>query len=192
VLRTFADRKVDGRPWRYLKPSGEPRRLSGKWEVEFIEGGPKRPRSFDTRTLESWTALADSEAHRFAGTARYTLTFDAPENTADDWLLDLGRVCESARVRLNGDSIGTLWYPPFQVPLRECLKSGRNTLEIEVTNLAANRIADLDRRRVEWKIFHDINIVNLDYKPLDATNWAPRDSGLLGPLQLIPMDELRP
>src|SRR5205807_10131069 len=101
--------------------------------------------------------------------------------------LDLGRVCESGRVSLNGRPVGTLWSRPFQVPVAGFLRPGRNTLEVEVTNLAANRIADLDRRGVNWKSFHEINFVNRDYKPFDASNWPPRDSGLLGPVRLIPV-----
>ena len=53
-----------------------------------------------------------------------------------------------------------------------------------MTNLAANRVRDLDRRGVPWKTFHDANVVNIDYKPLDASAWPLRDSGLLGPVTL--------
>ena len=60
---------------------------------------------------------------------------------------------------------------------------------MEVTNLAANRIADLDRRKVNWKYFHEINFVDLKYKPFDASKWPPRDSGLLGPVRLIPVKD---
>src|SRR5439155_7331123 len=128
-----------------------------------------------------------AEAKRFAGTARYRIQFDAPRQSSDDWLLDLGRVCESARVRVNGQEVATLWCPPFQAHLGQFLKPGKNTLEIDVTNLAANRIADLDRRGVDWRAFHEINFVNKNYKPFDASSWPLRDSGLLGPVQLIPL-----
>jgi hypothetical protein len=64
------------------------------------------------------------------------------------------------------------------------LKPGENKLTVEVTNVAANRIRDLDRRRVEWRIFEDINFVNIDYKPFDASNWPVREAGLLGPVTL--------
>lgn len=60
-----------------------------------------------------------------------------------------------------------------------------NVLEIEVTNLAANRIADLDRRKIPWKQFHEINFVNIDYKLFDAAAWPAMDSGLLGPVTLF-------
>jgi hypothetical protein len=53
-----------------------------------------------------------------------------------------------------------------------------------VTNLSANRLRDLDRREVPWRIFHDINLVNINYKPFDASVWPVMDSGLLGPVTL--------
>ena len=46
------------------------------------------------------------------------------------------------------------------------------------------RIADLDRKKVPWKRFHEINFVNIDYKPFDASAWPPMDSGLLGPVRI--------
>ena len=60
-----------------------------------------------------------------------------------------------------------------------------NTLEIEVTNLSANRIKDMDERKVNWKIFHEINFVNIDYKKFDASIWPLMPSGLIGPVKLI-------
>ena len=96
-------------------------------------------------------------------------------------------MCESARVRLNGQEIGTVWAAPFQVRLGPLLRRGKNTLELDVTNVAANRIADLDRCGVNWKAFHEINFVNKSYKPFDASQWPLRDSGLLGPVRLVPL-----
>ncbi|MHB1036591.1 MAG: glycosyl hydrolase [Pirellulales bacterium] len=192
VLRTFAARVVDGPAWRYFQSAGEPVAVTGTWQVRFVEGGPAIPSSFDTRKLASWTALGDAEAKRFAGTARYMLDFDRPAGMADDWVLDLGQVCESARIWVNGRTAGTLWCHPYRIAVGELLRPGHNTLKIEVTNLAANRIADLDRRKVPWKNFHEINFVNLDYKPFDASQWPPRDSGLLGPVQLAPVKHLVP
>ena len=126
------------------------------------------------------------EAQRFGGTARYSLTFDAPAGGAHEWLLDLGEVHESADVRLNGREIGTLIAPPWHI-LVDGLKPRDNLLEIDATNLAANRIRDLDRRGVRWKIFREINFVDVYYKPFDASNWPLHASGLLGPLRLTPV-----
>jgi hypothetical protein len=105
--------------------------------------------------------------------------------------LDLGNVCQSARVRLNGRNAGTLFAPPFRVVVDQ-LKPQGNLLEVEVTNVSANRIRDLDRRGVPWKCFHDINFVNVDYRPFDASDWPLFDSGLLGPVTLKPVKRKRP
>jgi hypothetical protein len=98
----------------------------------------------------------------------------------------LGNVCQSARVRLNGRDCGTLFTPPFQTIVGG-LKPAGNVLEVEVANVSANRIRDLDRRGVQWKNYHDINFVNLDYHPFDASGWPLTDSGLLGPVTLTPV-----
>ena len=38
-------------------------------------------------------------------------------------------------------------------------------VKMEVTNLPANRIVDMDRRGVPWRIYKEIfNIVNIHYK----------------------------
>lgn len=59
-------------------------------------------------------------------------------------------------------------------------------------NLSANRIRDLDRRQVPWRVFHDINLVNIKYRPFDASDWPVLDSGLLGPVVLRRIDETQP
>jgi len=190
ILRTFTEVMVDGPTWAYYQPYGSPQTVTGTWKVQFVDGGPEFPASFETQRLASWTDLGDAEAERFAGTARYTIEFDCPTEGADDWLLNLGRVCESARIKLNGREVGSLWSEPFQILVGEFLTPGKNTLEVEVTNLAANRIRDLDIRKVNWKYFYNINVVNKSYRPLDASNWPVRDSGLLGPVSLQAVKEL--
>jgi hypothetical protein len=154
--------------------------LSGEWRVKFISGGPELPAEFATRKLASWTENGDERAKAFAGTALYSTSFDAP---AARCLIDLGRVCESARVRVNGTDVAALIGPSYRVAL-EGLKDKGNLLEVEVTNTSANRIRDLDRRGVKWRNFSDINFVNIDYKPFDASKWPLRDSGLIGPVTL--------
>ena len=191
VLRTFADAAAEGPKWSYPQTAGAPHPLSGTWKVKFVEGGPELPDAYETDTLACWTIREDVAAKRFAGTARYTLEFEAPTG-GDDWQLDLGRVCESAKVMLNGKLLGTLFCPPYTVSVGSALKPGRNTLVVEATNLAANRIRDMDQRKVNWKYFHDINVVTVGYKPFDASDWPLRESGLIGPVRLIPLNILDP
>jgi hypothetical protein len=185
ILRTFAAREADGSAWPYFQPSGTPIGLIGSWNVEFVEGGPTLPESYQADSLHSWTEQG-GDAERFAGTALYTVIFDAPSMDADDWRLDLGRVCDSARILLNGHEVGTVIAEPFSISLGP-LAAGRNILEIEVTNLAANRIRDMDRQGIPWRIFREINFVDIHYKPFDASEWPLRESGLLGPVFLVPL-----
>ena len=189
ILRAFLD-NVEGPPWGYAAPAGAPQSIAGTWRVQFVNGGPALPAAYETTQLASWTNRDDPEAKRFAGTARYTIEFDHPADGADDWRLDLGRVCESARVKLNGREVAGFWCAPFNATVGQWLMPGRNTLEIEVTNLAANRIRDLDQRRVNWKYFYDANVLSRNYRPLDASHWRLFDSGLLGPVTLTPLKRL--
>jgi len=192
ILRMLAEEETVVRTnetrWSYSQSEGQPIVLSGTWKVDFIQGGPAMPPPAEIITLTSWTNLS-ADAARFAGTARYRITFDAPQPSADPWLLDLGTVAQSARIRLNGSTLGTRFAAPYQVTL-PALKLQGNELEIEVTNVAANRIRDLDQRHMEWRIFHDINFMSITGKRFDASAWSLTVSGLLGPVTLQAMHRL--
>lgn len=178
---------VSGTRWAYRDPVGAPFPLTGEWQVTFIDGGPTLPPAARVETLASWTEFGGEAAQSFAGTARYTLRFDAPASpagaTAKSYTLDLGRVVQSARVRLNGADLGTVFKAPYRVTL-DALQPAGNVLEIEVTGTSANRVRDLDVRGVQWKIFHDANVLSPSYKPLDASKWSIAAQGLLGPVTL--------
>lgn len=167
--------------------------VHGEWAVTFVEGGPELPAPLRTAELKSWTGFGEESARNFSGTARYGLEFALPADVkADDWLLDLGDVRESARVRVNGTLVATLWSVPFRTRIGSHLKPGKNLLEIDVTNLSANRIRDLDRRGVEWRIMREINFVNIHYRPFNASSWPLTPSGLLGPVSLTPLRTFDP
>jgi hypothetical protein len=185
-VQTFASRSARGEPWTFAIPAGDATEIRGRWTVTPIAGGPELPPAFTTDRLASWTDQG-GEWERFAGTARYEITFDLPASpAADDWLLDLGDVREVARLSVNGTAIDTVWSLPFHRRIGAAVKPGTNTLTIEVTNVAANRIRDLEQRGVAWKNFHEINFVNVHYKPFDAADWPLQPSGLLGPVRLMP------
>lgn len=173
--------------WNYFEKTAEATVLNGKWQITFDKGGPQLPAPATISNLESWTTLSP-EAEAFSGTATYTLQFEKPKNTADNWLLNLGNVCESAKVWLNDQYIGTAWSVPYQLNLGT-LKPENNTLKIQVTNLSANRIRDMELKGQEWKIFYEINMVDKDYNKFDATKWNPMPSGLLGPVTITPLEQ---
>ena len=187
ILKTDTLYSLRGPAWNYWQPASQPQPLNGKWELAFTAGQPAIAKTFTLDSLHSWTLLPDSAAKIYAGAARYRISFDKPAADAADWLLDLGSVRESARVILNGHTLDTLWALPFRTRIGQYLEPGKNVLEVEVVNLPANRIADYDRRGKEWRIFYEINFVNVFYQPFSAAGWAPVPSGLLGPVSLTPL-----
>ncbi len=190
ILKTFQD-DIQEPDWMYTQPSESAVTLTGEWSIEFIQGGPQLPKADTLGRLVCWTKLADSTAHSYAGSAKYTLYFDKPAMQPEAWAIDLGQVFESARITLNDEFAGALWSFPYNMTLNTPLKESTNKLEITVTNLSANRIADLDRQGVNWKKFYDINYVNIKYKPFDASQWEPFPSGLIGPVKLVPLKKLQ-
>jgi len=187
ILRALENSDATEPFWPMVSQTGESLAVNGPWEIRFVEGGPVLPAPVTRETLGSWTELVDPEAQRFAGAACYSTTVQLPESGSGRWLLDLGDVRESARVSVNGKPAGVVVAHPFRLDVTDFLKVGTNTLVIEVTNLSANRIRDLDCRKVVWKKFDDINIVDHNYKKFDASQWPLEHSGLLGPVMLIPL-----
>ncbi len=188
IVRAY-DHPVEGQPWASLSPKGTAREIAGKWDVQFVEGGPALPAAFGSDAPKLWTDPGTPERNAFSGTGRYSVTFDfQPDAGVDEWLLDLGELRETARVRINGQDAGAVWcHQPLRVGA--LLRPGENTLEVEVANLMANRIADMDRRGEKWRSFF---FVNIDYKPFDASNWTVKPSGLAGPVRLCPMTRVKP
>jgi hypothetical protein len=43
-----------------------------------------------------------------------------------------------------------------------------------------------------WRKFYEINFVNINYDKFDASSWPAMDSGLLGPVHLVPATVLEP
>jgi hypothetical protein len=186
-----------GAAYPYMSPAGVSQPITGTWTVRFVEGGPALPQTVETTTLGSWTSLGGEEVKRFSGTATYTIALELPAGRADGWLLDLGTVRHSARVRLNGREIGVLIGPTYKLFIDGSLVRATNVLEIRVSNLMANRIADMDRGGVVWKKFYNVNFPanraeNRNANGLfDASKWPPLDSGLLGPVTLTPVERRR-
>lgn len=170
--------------WAYYEKLGGPVQITCEWKLSFLKGGPTLPEPTTLTSLGSWTDLGP-DAENFSGTARYEITFEKPDIKADNWTLNLGDVRESAKVWLNGNYIGDAWSVPFT--LHTGALQNNNTLVVQVTNLAANRIRAKENRGEEWKIFHEINMVDKDYKAFDATTWKPMPSGLLSDVTLTPL-----
>ncbi|ASB48013.1 glycosyl hydrolase [Alkalitalea saponilacus] len=183
----FTDKDVSDVPqWNYRKSLADEFIVDGEWEIEFFEGGPSLPESVKIGGLKPWTELGNAQMNKFSGTARYTINFNYEGKSHPEYLLDLGNVMHSARVILNGNDLGLVWSPPYIINVGEYLKDGENVLEIEVANLMANRIRNMDINNIEWQLFHEINFVNIRYRHFDASDWEVMPSGLEGPVKIIP------
>ncbi|EFU31145.1 glycosyl hydrolase [Segatella buccae] len=158
---------------------------SASWRLSFLEEAPRVGKTFRLNGLRSWEQLSDS-ARVTMGTGVYETTFKLTGRQASArWEIDLGDVRESARVYINGRYLGCAWAVPFVLDCRNALKRGRNTLRIEVTNLPANRIADMDRRGVVWRKMKEINVVDINYKKTTYAGWEPLPGGLNSTVKLI-------
>ena len=158
------------------------------WTLSFTEEAPLVNETFSLKGLQTWEGLSD-KAKVTMGTGVYETTFKlSKDDSRKHWAIDLGDVRESARVYLNDQYIGCAWAVPYILDCKDALRKGKNTLRIEVTNLPANRIAELDRQGVKWRKMKEINVVDIHYKKTTYADWNPVPCGLNSSVKLIRMD----
>jgi hypothetical protein len=129
--------------------------VSGAWNVRFKQGwGAPAFARFDT--LMSWTESEKPGIKYFSGSATYSKTVSIPAEAIGRGrkiVLDLGRVKNFATVIVNGREFPPLWKEPFAIDVGDALRTGRNTIEVKVTNLWPNRIIGDEQHPpdVEWR-----------------------------------------
>ncbi len=172
--------------------------LTGPWEVSFDpqRGGPEKA-SF--ASLKDWTQREESGIRYYSGIATYHKTFDLPtlEDVDSAVILDLGTVCDLARVRVNGQQLPVVWTAPWQVNIAHYVRARGNRLEIEVANRWPNRLigdqypADVGVRTVGWP---SGLLADKEYKtgrytftvlPTYDKQSPLLPSGLLGPVRIL-------
>jgi hypothetical protein len=189
---------LKGAEYPYYKLDGEPIDIKGAWTVKFTSGGPMLPQPLKVEDLKSWTDLGGNDLKAFSGTASYTIYFKQPTQNTTAWTLDLGKVNESADVYLNGTKLATLLGPQYTVTIPPAQLKPVNELEVRVSNLMANRIIDMEKKGMPYKIFYNTNFPahNRENRGADglftAIKWNPKPSGLVGPVKLIPMHAFLP
>ena len=116
-------------------------RVDSPWSVSF--GG----KTVEMKTLGDWTASADPDVKYFSGTAVYRTTFTAEAQLAAAGgrapiVLSLGDCSRQvAKVVLNGRDLGAVWCEPYEVVVPDgAIRAGENALEVEFTNVWANRL----------------------------------------------------
>jgi hypothetical protein len=186
----------------------EAQEVSGLWSVQFEPrwGGPAHA-TFER--LISWSRVADPGIKYYSGTAVYSATFELSRTLVKGdrrLYLDLGRVEVMAEVKVNGKSFPLLWKPPYRLDVTAVARAGRNTLEVAVVNLWPNRLIGDEQLPEDSERNPDGTLKRwpqwlLDGKPIPSGRytfsmwrlWKKNDplldSGLLGPVKLIPAQE---
>lgn len=159
--------------------------IEGPWQVSFDPkwGGPEK---IIFNHLTDWINRGEDGIKYYSGMAVYKKTFDFIESEEnfknEQWYLDLGKVNNLARVKLNGYDLGVLWTAPWKVNITGLIKPAGNQLVIEVANLWPNRLIgdkQSDEKNKEGKNKFT-STTNNPYKrgsPLLA-------SGLIGPVTI--------
>ncbi len=182
---------------RHQSPRHSPLDLSTGWTLTFPSTAP-----IALDRLQSWTDLPDRRG--FSGVAIYEreVTLEARDlHGARMIAIDFGRgsavperalkngmrawldapVRDAAVVYVNGVRAGSTWAPPYRVAVGKHLVAGKNTIRVEVANLAMNAMAN--------QALPDYRLLNLRYgtrfEPQDMDQVRAMPSGLLGPITLV-------
>ncbi len=189
--------KVKAPEYAYFQETDGKVKLSQDWNLSFLSGGPVLPKPVKLSKLGSWTEIQGDSYKAFSGTAVYKTTFKKPSGAEKTYRLDLGKVDCSARISINGKELATLISSPFTIDIPASDLKPENTLEISVTNLMGNRIADMERKGEKYKIFYNVNFpakeaANRGSDGLFTTkNWKPQESGLIGPVTVTPLEPVK-
>jgi len=167
--------------------------ISGKWDME-LKGDGFATFNIHTEILTSW--IDNPASRNFSGTGRYEINFKLPSEYLQKDLrlfLDPGKVGNIAEVRLNDRLLGTTWMRGQKLEVKGAAKAGENKLVILVTNTLINRIsamkepppvpADLVPRFGSGAVQKEI--------PREFGFKALPTSGLIGPVQLIAVKEIK-
>lgn len=173
--------------------------LSKDWKVSFPALHLQEPMT----TLASWTK--NEKTLYYSGVAVYRRTLKLTRNDLQHGplLLSFGHgtpvspsalhqqmgtrawlnppVHVAAVVYVNGKRAGTVWHPPYVLPVSGLLKQGTNQIEVRVANTAINEMAgkSLPDYRLLWARY------GRRFEPQDMNHLQPLPSGLLGKVELL-------
>lgn len=180
-------------PYLYIDSQSENSQELKNWTLRFIASAPTPiTKTYKMTTPKSWTELGEPILNETMSTGLYTTDFKCDIPHQGTLILDLGDVRETARIKMNGKEVATLFAVPYRIDITPYVRKGKNKLEIEVSNLGANRISKLDREGVEWRKFNEINVVDLNYKNTRYDQWTPVPSGLCSAVRLLTYAPLNP
>lgn len=112
--------------------------VDGPWSASDQDG-----RAIDVPLLGDWAVVRGTD--RLSGTVHYRTEVVLSDQPASV-LVDLGVVGEAARLVVNGNDAGVAMWPPHRINVPGHLwRAGTNTIEVAVTNSAANQFEGAQR-----------------------------------------------
>lgn len=152
--------------------------ISSNWKITFdpSQRGPVEPIIIDT--LKDWTTFSDERIKYYSGTAIYENTFNIENKSNDsDFIIELGNLTAMGKVYINDTYAGGVWTQPYRLNISKLVKTGTNTLKIEIVNNWMNRlIGDQQLPENQRKTWSLVNPYNAKSKL--------QPSGLFGPVSV--------
>jgi hypothetical protein len=188
---------ADAVPVAVPKPPSVLADLGRDWQIRF-PGAQQQAMP----QLRSWTD--DPTRRFFSGVAVYSKDVELSASQLDGAAirLDFGKgtplettpkvpagmramldspIREAAEVFANGQRVGTVWHPPYELDVTAQLRVGVNKIEVKVANLSLNALAGQERP--------DYRLLSARYGqrfvPQDTHLIVPTPSGMLGPVRLL-------
>lgn len=118
-----------------------------EWSVTF----PELNKVVKVNELFDWSQSADEQIKYYSGRATYKGNFTWKKSKAKRIALSLGEIANVATVTVNGKVCGVAWTAPYEVDITEALRSGRNEIEVEVTNTWANALRGVDEGKAPYE-----------------------------------------
>ena len=106
----------------------------------FVKKPEEEEYSFYKTTDTLFNITASDALPRFSGNMQYKASFRLEE--AGAFLLNLGRVGETALVEVNGIPVGKAILPPYEFDISGAVRPGENTLCVTVSNTNVFRVRD--------------------------------------------------
>ena len=156
--------------------------VNAKINIEFFPITGEVIQPVEVTKLKSFTEFDNPAIKYFAGKAKYTINFIAPDFVSgnDSILLDLGYLSATSEVILNGKLLAYPWQSNTRLLVSGLLKP-ENKLEISVANVCRNRfIGDLIQYGSVKSLWTTSPIETILNK-----NMPLKPSGLMGPLKLV-------
>lgn len=146
--------------------------VNGKWQVRFDKdlGGPEK--TVTSKQLTTWNMNTDSSIAYYSGTASYTTTANFKKKANQKLVLNFSEIYNTATVRINGIDCGTLWTYPYSLDVTKAIKSGKNKIEILVTNTWHNRLIGDENLPKEKRVTTTFAPFRLANRPLENAGLA--------------------